>query len=257
MTPPFTQPSGPIIVAHRGASYDAPENTLGAFQLAWEQGADAIEGDFRLTADGALVCVHDPDFRRTGGVARAVAEMTLAEVRSLDVGGWKGATFCREPVPTLSEVLSVVPTGKRMLIELKCGVEAVPVLSEAIRDARVDADQLAVICFDAEVIASVKRAMPTIAAYWLTDFKRDARGIPGPTAAEAVATVRAIGGNGLDASADATVIDEAFAGVTAASGLELHVWTVDEPALARRFAGLGVASITTNRPAFIREALGR
>ncbi len=60
--PAASHQHGPLIVAHRGASYDAPENTLAAFRLAWEQGADAIEGDFFLTSDGQILCLHDKDF---------------------------------------------------------------------------------------------------------------------------------------------------------------------------------------------------
>ncbi|MFM1902441.1 MAG: hypothetical protein RLZZ440_341, partial [Planctomycetota bacterium] len=75
-----------LITAHRGASYDAPENTLAAFRLAWEQGADAIEADFRLTSDGQIVCVHDADTERVAGVRHVVAETPLAELRALDAG---------------------------------------------------------------------------------------------------------------------------------------------------------------------------
>ena len=75
------------VIAHRGASYDAPENTLAAFRLAWQQGADGIEGDFYLTADGEIVCLHDSDTGRTGDRKLSVGQSTLAELRKVDVGG--------------------------------------------------------------------------------------------------------------------------------------------------------------------------
>ena len=78
----------PFLVAHRGASADAPENTIPAFQLAWEQGADAIEGDFHLTADGHIVCIHDEDTQKVAGKKLIVPESTLADLRKLDVGAW-------------------------------------------------------------------------------------------------------------------------------------------------------------------------
>ncbi|MDP6721144.1 MAG: glycerophosphodiester phosphodiesterase family protein, partial [Pirellulaceae bacterium] len=96
---------GQLIVAHRGASYDAPENTLAAFRLAWRQGADGIEGDFYLTKDGQIVCIHDADTKRTAGVSRQVAKSTLAELRELDVGRWKDEEFAGERMPTLQQVL--------------------------------------------------------------------------------------------------------------------------------------------------------
>ena len=85
----------PQVVAHRGASHDAPENTLAAFELAWQQGADAIEGDFFLTKDGKIVCTHDKVTGRLNAEKRKlhVAKSTLAELQALDVGSWKGKTW--------------------------------------------------------------------------------------------------------------------------------------------------------------------
>lgn len=80
-------------VAHRGASFDAPENTLIAMKQAWEQGADAIELDLWLSKDGRVVVCHDADTGRTGGVKRKIADQTWAELQQLDVGAWKGPQF--------------------------------------------------------------------------------------------------------------------------------------------------------------------
>ncbi len=100
---------GQMIVAHRGASYDAPENTLAAFELAWQQGSDGVEGDFYLTADGKIVCIHDRDTQRTGGQKLAVEQSTLSQLRSLEYGGWKDAKYKGEPIPTFEQVLKTVP----------------------------------------------------------------------------------------------------------------------------------------------------
>ena len=80
----------PLVVAHRGASRDAPENTLAAFKLAWEQGADAIEGDFLLTKDNKIVCIHDKSTGRLADRKLIVKESTLSQLRELDVGLGKG-----------------------------------------------------------------------------------------------------------------------------------------------------------------------
>lgn len=74
-----------MIVAHRGASKEAPENTIPAFTLAWKQGADAVEGDFHLTADGYIVCIHDKDTKRVADRKLVVAESSLEDLRKLDV----------------------------------------------------------------------------------------------------------------------------------------------------------------------------
>ncbi|MFV2065815.1 MAG: glycerophosphodiester phosphodiesterase family protein, partial [Pirellulales bacterium] len=104
-----TVASGQLIVGHRGASHDAPENTLAAFQLAWQRGADGVEGDFYLTSDGHIVCIHDADTERVAGEKLIVAESTLADLRQLDVGAWKGERWRGEKIPTLEEVLATVP----------------------------------------------------------------------------------------------------------------------------------------------------
>ncbi|RMF37016.1 MAG: glycerophosphodiester phosphodiesterase, partial [Planctomycetota bacterium] len=91
------------IIAHRGASFDFPENTLVAFRHAWEQGADGIEGDFYLTADGQIVCIHDPDTERTGGQQLMVEQSTLEQLRGLEYGSWKDRRFAGESIPTLED----------------------------------------------------------------------------------------------------------------------------------------------------------
>src|ERR1041385_7430828 len=83
------------IIAHRGASHEAPENTLSAIRLAWQQKADAAEVDVQLSGDGRLVVIHDASTRRTGGRARRVGEQTLAQLRGLDVGRWKNQRGAR------------------------------------------------------------------------------------------------------------------------------------------------------------------
>ncbi len=110
---------GPILLAHRGASLEAPENSLPAFRRALELGADVLETDVRATSDGAIVVSHDPSGARTAGVDRPIRSCTLAEVRSWDIGrGWAEAGAVRRPIPTgpyrmpeLREVLEQLPAA--------------------------------------------------------------------------------------------------------------------------------------------------
>lgn len=248
---------GQLITAHRGASHDAPENTLAAFRLAWEQGADAIEGDFRLTGDGHIVCIHDADTKRVTGVNHVVAQTTLADLRTLDAGRWKGPSFAGERLPTLAEVLATVPKGKRFFIELKTGPEIVPKLVEEIEAAESDPRFVTIIAFDAETVTACKKALPAIKAHWLTSFKQEnASGDWRPTADKIVATVKACGADGVGMKGNRQIVNRDFIDRLAAGGVgEFHVWTVDEPDDARAFEGLGAVGITTNRPGVIRAAL--
>jgi len=109
--------SRPLIIAHRGSSAHAPENTLAAFQLAAEQGADAIELDVDLTFDGHAVVMHDATIDRTTDGQGRVSALTLAEIRQVDAGRWKSTAFRGERVPLLDEVFEAV--GQRVLINVE------------------------------------------------------------------------------------------------------------------------------------------
>jgi glycerophosphoryl diester phosphodiesterase len=127
-----------LIWAHRGARADAPENTLPAFELAVEQGADGVEFDVQLTADGTVVVLHDETVDRTTDGRGPVAGMRLDDLRTLDASGGR-AGFAGARVPTLAETLDLlVPAGLRLNIELKNSEEAYPGLEEQVLAAVAD-----------------------------------------------------------------------------------------------------------------------
>src|SRR5690606_21759418 len=104
-----------------------------------------------------------------------VAESTLAELTALDVGAWKGGRYAGERIPTLEEVLATVPDGKLVYVEVKCGPEIVAPLGKVLDASGFDPAQLRVIAFDSRVIAAVKKLLPRVKAFWLTDYVRDAQ----------------------------------------------------------------------------------
>ncbi len=240
------------LVAHRGASHDAPENTLAAFRLAWEQGAAAIEGDFHLSRDGHIVCLHDKDLQRTADDPRRVAELTLAELRELEVGSWKAARFVGEAIP---KVLELVPAGKRLFLEIKCGPEILPPLERALATTSLSPDQIVIISFDDEVIRQCRERLPEHRAHWLTSFREDDSGRWNPNSEQVFNILSQTKASGLDTKADPDRVTTALVARLREAGLEFHCWTVDTPALARHFRELGVDSITTNRPAWLRRQL--
>jgi glycerophosphoryl diester phosphodiesterase len=97
----MTNDSKPLIIAHRGESFDAPENTLAAINLAWERGAEAVEIDIQFSKDRELVVIHDTDTKRLAGIDKKVVDQTLEELKKLDVGVWKDIQFKGERVPTI------------------------------------------------------------------------------------------------------------------------------------------------------------
>ncbi len=114
----------PLILGHRGASAHAPENTLAAFQLAVEQGADGVELDAKLSADGQIVVIHDQTVDRTTNGHGRVRDLTLAELRALDAGSKFSTQFAGERIPTLEEVLLAV--GKVCLVDIEITNYATP-----------------------------------------------------------------------------------------------------------------------------------
>lgn len=159
-------------VAHRGESEAAPENTLESFTLAWARGARLIEGDFHLTLDGEVVCMHDSNAGRTCGVKRELAELTLAEIKALDAGAWKGPQWRFTRVPTLAEVLGTMPDYGEIYIEFKSVGPIVDRLREIFAASGRRPEQLTFIAFDETTIATVKRLFPAHRAYWLTCNER-------------------------------------------------------------------------------------
>jgi len=248
------------IVAHRGASHDAPENTLAAFKLAWDQGADAIEGDFHFTSDQKIVCIHDKDTERVcPNVDNLnVAETDLATLQNLDVGSWKGSEFVDETMPTLGDVLATVPTGKSIFIEIKCGVEILSVLEKELSASNLKPKQIVLISFNSDVIRQARQQMPKYQANWLTSYKstgdeEDARWTP--ELADVLATLTETGASGIGSQGNDQVVDQGFVSAIMDAGLEFHAWTIDDPVYAKQLVSFGAKSITTNRPEFLRQKL--
>jgi glycerophosphoryl diester phosphodiesterase len=241
-----------LVIGHRGASFAAPENTLAAFRLAFEQGADGIEADFRLTADGEIVCLHDDGTGRTAGVNLPVAEASWEELRRLEVGGWKGEAWRGERIPSLREVLALLPAGKRLFIELKSGPEIVPFLAAVLGESRVEPERIRLLSFSADLIRTLKERLPGYRSCWLSEYRW--RGGWHPAPQQLLETLRECRADGL-ASQARRILGRSLVAALRREALEIHVWTVDAAPEARRLAGLGVDSIMTNRPDWIGRSL--
>lgn len=252
--PAAADPPRVEIIAHRGASHDAPENTVAAIKLAWQQGADGSEFDVYLSRDGKVVVIHDATTKRTTGADKKVVETPLSELRTLDAGRWKGPAFAGEKIPTLDEMLATVQAGKKVFVEVKCGPEVVPELDKMLTASGLKPDQTPVIAFNANVVAELKKVRPDVPAYWLVDLER--KNMKPPAVADLIAKAKEIKADGLDLSAKPT-LDKAYADAIKVAGLKLYVWTVNDPAVAKRMVEVGVDGITTDRPAWLREQLSK
>jgi len=244
------------IIAHRGFSARAPENTLGAFELAWKSGSDACELDVYLTADGKTAVIHDKDTKRTAGVKLGVAVSKQAELTVLDAGSWKGKEWANEKIPTLEQALATMPQGKqRFFIEVKCGAEIVAELKRILEPMKDRAAQLAIIAFNREAAAESKKALPWVQVYRLASGKTKDKKATDLT--QLIADTKADQLDGLDLSMADFPWDEAMVKQIRDAGFGLYVWTVNKPADAQRFVKLGVDGITTDDPVMVREALAK
>ena len=231
----------PLVIAHRGASQEAPENTLAAFRLAWRQGADAVETDLRLTADASIVAFHDADGRRMLRDPRRIRDIPLAMLQSLDIRGQR--------VPTLDEVLATAPPSGQLVLELKENLAEE--LAAALRSA--PHERIVLIAFDAETIAEAKRRLPRCRALWLfSDYASAPARRRGKFLAE---RVRELGVDGVDLRHAPSLNAELLAPLRDAGRL-VFTYTVNHAISARRCLRLGLDGITTDRPGDMRRWLG-
>jgi glycerophosphoryl diester phosphodiesterase len=240
----------PLVLGHRGASADAPENTLAAFGLALEQGADGFELDVWRCGSGEVVVFHDEDARRVAGSALRIPRASLAELRRLDVGSWRGERFRGERIPLLSEVLAAFPAAV-VNVEMKAARLGDPRLAVAV--ARVLREQgatgrVVVSSFDHLLLAAFRLAAPGVALGLLFE------GGPAWEARAALAE-RLLRPPALHPQLGLVTPERARA--WRARGRALHVWTVDDPADAERLCALGANAVITNGPRLVREAVRR
>ncbi|MFI5805642.1 glycerophosphodiester phosphodiesterase [Streptomyces sp. NPDC051561] len=264
------------VVAHRGASEDAPEHTLAAYQKAIEDGADALECDVRLTADGHLVCVHDRRVNRTSNGRGAVSALELADLAALDFGSWKGREESSESpdwdpdkapgeltsVLTLERLLGLVADAGRPLqlaIETKHPTRWAGQVEEKLLDMLRrfgldgpprDADApppVRIMSFSARSLHRVSLAAPTIPTVYLMQFVtprlRDGRLPAGAR----------IAGPGMRIVRN----HPGYIARLHRAGHRVHVWTVNEPEDVEMCVRLGVEAIITNRPKRVLAQLGR
>jgi len=240
------------IIAHRGASYQAPENTMASVRLGWEEHAN-VEVDVYLSKDNRMVVIHDASTKRTaGGVDLEVKETNADDLRKLDVGSFKAKEFAGERIPFLAEVVQSIPPQQKLYIEIKCGREILPALRQLLVESG-KMSQVVIIGFNLEMVAESKKLID-VPTYWLKGTDKDKNTKQWiPHDPRLVQRAKDNGLDGLDV--DFNGVTQEFVRAAKAAGQKLYVWTVDDPAEARRLVQLGVDGITTNRPDWLREQL--
>ena len=230
----------PLILAHRGASIEAPENTLAAFRQAIELGADGIELDVHLSRDGELVVIHDERVDRTTNGKGWVKDLTLSQLKSLDAGSWFDPAFKGERIPTLKEVIDLVSGRCKLInIEIKSGIILYPGIEEKVLREMETSDLLGKVIissfnhFSLKTIKEMNPDVKTGILYMegLVDPWIYARHVP----ADAL--------HPIFHAVTPEIVNGAHS-----TGLGVHAWTVDKPEDITRMSGYGVDAVITNDP---------
>jgi glycerophosphoryl diester phosphodiesterase len=256
-------PKSPLIIGHRGASAVAPENTLAAFARAFEDRADGIEFDVRLSRDGVPVVIHDSTLARTGAMERPVAEMNSAELVKADVGSWFNRShprlardeYAQQSVPTLEQVFAILKSSRRnsvAYLELKTDkgdayVDLVSSVAELIAQQEIER-RIVVVSFNLKALALIKELESSIRTGALFEPRRRAQTIVRKHPMIAAA---------LDCGAEEILLHRLIAtrrmtDLASESNLLPVVWTVDDPKWIARAETRGIHALITNDPAKMR-----
>ncbi|MFT3743653.1 MAG: glycerophosphodiester phosphodiesterase family protein [Pyrinomonadaceae bacterium] len=251
----------PLIIAHRGDSSHAPENTLAAFQMAIDKGADGVEFDVRLSKDGVPVVIHDANLKRTGGRGEKVADLTAFQLGTIDVGSWfnkrfpksANSAFSNEPVPTLAAVLELLKhTTGPIYIELKCGHKNYEPLAKAVCDIIRDSPQLPqmiVKSFKLAAIPVVRLKLPEVqtAALFepkILDLVRSKKHL--------ITLAKEFGAHQL--SLHYSLATKKFAALAKTAEMPVTIWTADNVKWVDRCRERDIKALITNDPAKLLSA---
>ncbi len=231
------------VIAHRGASAEAPENTLAAFRLGIEQKADFIELDVQESADGQVVVVHDSDLMKLGGPPRKIWEMTAAELRAVDIGSRIDPKYAGEGVPTLADVLALAKGRIGVIVELKSYGHNDRLEEKVV--ALVEAAGMEKACqfmsLDHAMVAKMNRLRPE----WRV----------GLLAAKTLGDILTVPSDFL--AVEAGMANARFVRKVHRAGRDIYVWTVNDPASILRTMSVGVDGLISDRPALARLAVTR
>jgi glycerophosphoryl diester phosphodiesterase len=241
--------SSPVIFAHRGASAFAPENTLSAFRLALEHGADGIELDTKLSADGHVVVIHDQTVNRTTGKPGVVRQMTLTALKALDAGSHFDPAFAGEPIPTLAEVFAAVGTRTLINVEIanyaSAGDASPEKIAALVREYGLQ-DQVMFSSFHPWNLLRIRRQLPQAPVAILT-----LKGVAGQLLRGRIG--RLFSPDFLHPYH--TDVTEFVLEREHRAGRRVNAWTVNHPEDMRRLFRMGIDGIITDDPRLARRIM--
>ena len=241
-------PACDTLIAHRGESVDAPENTLPAYKTAVERDF-GFECDIYLSMDGRVFTFHDKNLKRTTGGANTnrCVDATWAELEKVDVGNWgkwKGSKFAGTRPALLEEVLELARDGRQIYIEVKTGPEIVPHVKKVFEgQTNATPSNVLFITFNRKTCKALKKTLPKYKTLWLVSPKK---GTPLAKPEAVVAKLKELGVDGIDCRYRGSVVTKEYVKAIRDAGFEFHVWTVDDLPTAVEAFKRGAQTVTTN-----------
>jgi glycerophosphoryl diester phosphodiesterase len=240
-----------IFIAHRGESYEAPENTLASINLAWHNDDDAVEIDVRMTKDKKIVAIHDNTTLRTGKRFMNVSSSNYDDLLKVDVGKFKGSKWVDEKIPILEEVIDTIPDGKSLFVEIKSKDNIVKPLQKLIEQKNINPKQIKFIGFSLETMSLVKKYLEEYETYWIVEKKTALKKI---IIDDIILKCQSSKLNGLDMQ-EGKYLDYDLIQTVKNAGLMIYTWTVDDPVRAKQLISYGIDGITTNRAFWLRNQI--
>jgi len=240
------KPNRTKIIAHRGASADAPENTLESVQLAWEQNANAVEVDIQLTADQQIVVFHDEDTERMCGQREIVSETNWDRLKSLQIHK-KGF---KTRIPLLAEILPTIPDGKFLVIEIKAGPEIILPLQQLLQKHPHQEQDIQFISLCEQVMLEILTTFPGYETQRVFEFDLEK---PDPHKLLAYAHQTPFHGIDLERG---DYLHYGFVDAVHQLKKKIYLWTVNDRTEAQAYQQMGIDGLTTDRPGWLRQQLG-
>ena len=243
------------IIAHRGASFDAPENTLASVHLAWTHGINFVEVDVRLTKDNILVVFHDETTIRFNKIDKSISEYCFEELLAIDVGLFKGEQWRNESIPTLENVLKTIPTNGTLVVELKDGTEMKNALVQLEKRNATIWKQLEFISFHYETICMAKKIFPNNKCLWLLDLDYNLETKQNtPSIKDIIHKIKQHDLDGIDVFAG-EMANESFFKTMHQEKFEIYLWTINTVEHAQQYLPFSPHGLTTDKPKWMKEQL--
>lgn len=246
-----------FIIAHRGESADAPENTLASINLAWHRKVEAVEIDIRLTADRKIVVIHDNNTFRVARKWMKVSKSDLKKLKTANVGTSKAKQWKNETIPTLQDVLKTVPNDSKLIIEIKSKGFVLNYLKDELENCGLKSSQIEIISFHRKLLEESKKMMPQFKTLWLLEldyfwphwligFKPD----------QIIHKTRESNLDGVNLWAGKLTSKQIITSFKQA-GLLVYLWTINDIKKARQLIEYGADAVTSDKASFLINELNK